>query len=35
MEQGNVVENGTHKELLAKKGTYYEMFEVQSEKYRF
>jgi ABC-type multidrug transport system fused ATPase/permease subunit len=30
LEQGKIVEMGTHKELLAKKGLYYQMFETLS-----
>ena len=32
MEQGRVVESGTHAELVAKKGAYYHMFESQITK---
>ena len=32
MEQGRVVESGTHAELVAKKGRYYRMFESQITK---
>ncbi len=32
MEQGKVVESGTHAELVAKKGRYYRMFESQITK---
>jgi len=29
MNKGNIVEQGTHKELLAKQGFYYELFNSQ------
>lgn len=34
MEDGAVAEMGTHEELMAKKGKYWNMFEVQSQYYR-
>jgi ATP-binding cassette subfamily B protein len=34
LEHGRVVERGTHDELLAKKGKYARMFELQAEGYR-
>lgn len=33
-EKGNIVEDGTHEELLAKKGIYYEMWQVQATKFK-
>ena len=34
MENGEIVESGTHDELMARRGRYAEMFEVQSRYYR-
>lgn len=34
LEQGEIVEKGTHAELMAKNGKYAEMFEMQSKQYR-
>lgn len=34
LENGKIVEEGTHEELIAKKDKYFEMFEVQSKYYR-
>ena len=34
MENGEIVESGTHDELIARRGRYAEMFEVQSRYYR-
>lgn len=34
MEQGKIAEEGTHETLLAKRGKYAELFEVQSRYYR-
>ena len=31
MEQGRIIESGTHEELLALKGTYYKMYQLQAE----
>ncbi len=34
IEHGRIAEEGTHAELLAKKGRYYELFETQAKYYR-
>ena len=34
MENGNIVEQGTHSELMEEKGKYYDMFEAQSYYYK-
>ena len=34
MSGGQITEMGTHEELMAKKGAYYKMFQVQSYYYR-
>jgi ATP-binding cassette subfamily B protein len=34
MENGRILEEGTHGELLAKKGRYCELFETQARYYR-
>lgn len=34
MENGKIIESGTHDELMAAKGKYYEMFVSQGESYR-
>ena len=34
MEQGQVMEDGTHEELMARGGRYRELFEMQSRYYR-
>lgn len=34
MEKGRIIEQGTHDELMAQKGTYAYMFNLQAEKYR-
>lgn len=33
MEQGRIIESGSHKELMSKNGTYAKMFNLQAEKY--
>lgn len=33
LEDGKIVEQGTHKELMCKKGKYFELFELQASKY--
>ena len=32
LDNGNIVEQGVHEELIQKQGTYYEFFEQQSTK---
>lgn len=34
LEDGDIIEEGTHEELLEKHGKYYELYEVQSSYYR-
>lgn len=34
MEDGKIIEEGTHTELLAKQGKYYELYEIQAKYYR-
>ena len=34
LDHGKVVELGSHKELIAKKGVYKELFEAQAEGYK-
>lgn len=34
MEKGEIIENGSHEELMKMKGTYAYMFNLQAEKYR-
>ncbi len=34
MEKGEIIESGSHSELMAKGGTYAYMFNLQAEKYR-
>ena len=33
MNKGNIIEQGSHKELLAKKGFYYNLYNSQFSKY--
>lgn len=33
MEDGRIVEDGTHRDLIAKRGVYYTFFKAQAEKY--
>jgi ABC-type cobalamin transport system ATPase subunit len=33
LEQGNIIEQGNHKELMAVDGKYAQMFRMQAEKY--
>ena len=34
LENGTIIEKGTHNELLSKKGKYYELFETQAKYYK-
>jgi ATP-binding cassette subfamily B protein len=34
LEQGQVIEQGTHAELVAKRGTYAELFDLQAAGYK-
>lgn len=34
MDQGSIVEKGSHEELLALKGKYYELWEMQQGNFR-
>ena len=33
LEKGRILEEGTHEQLLAKRGTYYDLFETQAKYY--
>ena len=33
MDKGKIIEQGTHKELLEKKGQYYRLWEMQQENF--
>ncbi|MNJ05586.1 putative multidrug resistance ABC transporter ATP-binding/permease protein YheH [compost metagenome] len=35
LDQGEIVEEGTHEELMKLDGKYAEMFNLQAKKYRF
>lgn len=35
LENGNIIEEGSHDELMAQEGKYAQMFNLQAEKYRF
>lgn len=34
MEKGKIIESGSHKELMKKKGLYHDLFELQAESYK-
>ena len=34
MDEGSIVEQGSHEELLARKGKYYELWEMQQGNFR-
>ena len=34
LENGNVIEVGTHAELMANEGTYHKLFTVQADRYQ-
>jgi len=34
LEEGRLMEQGTHEELIAKNGTYAEMYTLQAQRYR-
>jgi ATP-binding cassette, subfamily B, bacterial len=34
IEDGRVIENGTHDELILRGGRYYELFDMQAASYR-
>jgi ATP-binding cassette subfamily B protein len=35
IEDGRIVENGTHNELMKAKGTYYKLVQIQNEALKF
>jgi ABC-type multidrug transport system fused ATPase/permease subunit len=34
LKDGKIAERGTHRELVEKRGMYYQMFEIQARHYR-
>ena len=34
LEDGRIMEEGTHDSLMAERGAYYKLFEIQSQYYR-
>ena len=33
LKEGNIIETGAHKELIKKKGYYYELYQMQAQYY--